>query len=370
MKVMSGTMSLRVRLCALSFRKERADYYDYLADIMEATSGRKTLRDIFRSDAQRYGMGHRRGVLSSHWAGQHQEVGGDLFETFRGTLPVDDLILIRMAQRGGAGALEQTLRDVAGVSRLVEQARQTLIATISAGVLACLVMVATIASMPLFTAPRIRHVFGMVPPEFVGPLTRRFYAFSDFVQNQGPSLVLAAVLAAYVAAWSLPNLVGRARRTLDEWSIWRLYRDFQSLRFLASLATMVKKRGNVTTALRDALEMQMEGARPWQRWQVEKMIARIDDGRVGSETFDTGIVDRETLWFLDDLIATRGMDAALLQVRSRIETRSVQRVAGKAAVMRWTMLLSAVGVLLAIVFWHLGVVNEMRGAMTNYYSSR
>ena len=100
------------------------------------------------------------------------------------------------------------------------------------------------------------------------------------------------------------------------------------------------------------------------------MISRIDDGRVGAETFDTGIVDRETLWFLTDLIAARGMDAALLRARSRIELRSLRSVARKATAARWTMLLGAVAVLLGLFFWHFAAINEMRSAMTNFYSSR
>ena len=360
----------RVRWAALRFRSDRADYYEYLADVMEGTGGKKTLREIFRGDAARYGTSHRRGVLSAYWAHRHQEVGGDLFETFRGTLPADDLVLLRMAQRGGAGALEQTLRDAAAVTRFVEQARNTFVSTMAVGVMAIVVLLVTIATIPLFTVPRLKQAFGLVPAEFIGTLSRRLYAFSAFVEGHFFSLMLATAAFAYLLAWSLPNLTGPLRARLDEWLIWRLYRDFHGIRFLASLATMVKKRGNVTTALRDALELQIDGASPWRRWHVEKMIARVDDGQVGSATFDTGIVDKETLWFLTDLIAAQGMDAALVRARSRVELRSVKDVATKAAVARWAMLLIAVGALFAILSWHFAVINEMRGAMTNYYSSR
>jgi len=177
-------------------------------------------------------------------------------------------------------------------------------------------------------------------------------------------------LVVYFVGWSLPNLTGRVRRVLDRHFIWRLYRDLQGIRFLASLATMVKRRGNVSTALREALELQVEGANPWRRWHLERMIAHIDDGRVGSATFDTGIVEPETLWFLADLIAARGMDSALQQTRARLEARSLRQVARRAMAARWVLLLAAVGVALSLVFWHVGVVNEMRSALTNYYSSR
>ncbi|MDX3907349.1 MAG: general secretion pathway protein [Pigmentiphaga sp.] len=360
---------LRVSWAAWRFRPGRADYYDYLADVMEASSGRKTLRDIFLDDARRYGT-HPRGVLAAYWAGRYQEGGGDLYETFRSTLPADDLVLIRMAQRGGAGALEQMLRDVAAVTRLVDETRQTLAGTLAVALAAVLVTFAMIVAVPLFTVPRLKRAFGMVPDEFAGILTRRLYAFAEFIQGHLFIATMLLALAIYFVAWSMPNLTGRMRRVLDRCFIWRLYRDLQGIRFLASLATMVKKRGNVTTALREALDLQVDGASPWRRWHLEQMIANIDDGRVGSATFDTGIIEPETLWFLTDLTAARGMDNALQQTRVRLEGRSLRQVAKKATAARWALLLTSVGVALAIVFWHLGVVHEMRAALINYYSSR
>jgi len=359
----------RVAWCAARFRAMRADYYDYLADIMDASGGRKTLRDIFLDDARRYGK-HPRGVLSAYWAERYQHVGGDLRETFRATLPDDDLALLRMAQRGGAGALEQTLRDVAAVTRLVDEARRTLTSTLAAALAAVLVSFVMIVAVPLFTVPRLKRAFGAVPDEFLGSLTRRLYAFAEIVHANLFVAVLVLGLAVYLVAWSLPNLTGRVRRVLDRCLVWRLYRDLQGIRFLASLATMVKRRGNVSTALREALDLQVEGAGPWRRWHLERMIANIDDGRVGSATFDTGIIEPETLWFLADLIAARGMDAALQQTRLRLEGRSLRQAARKALAARWVLLLAAVGVALSLVFWHLGVVNELRAALTNYYSSR
>ncbi|WP_296560315.1 general secretion pathway protein [Pigmentiphaga sp.] len=359
----------RVAWCAARFRAGRADYYDYLADVMEASGGRKTLRDIFLDDARRY-AGHARGMLSAHWAMRYQNAGGDLHETLRSTLPDDDLSLLRMAQRGGAGALEQTLRDVAAVTRLADEARRTLAATLSAALAAVLVSFGMIVAVPLFTVPRLKRAFGAVPDEFLGNLTRRLYAFAELIHGNLFVSVLALGLVVYFTGWSLPNLTGRVRRVLDRHFIWRLYRDLQGIRFLASLAAMVKRRGNVSTALREALELQVEGANPWRRWHLERMIANIDDGRVGSATFDTGIVEPETLWFLDDLIAARGMDRALQQTRARLEERSLRQVARRALAARWVLLLAAVGVALSLVFWHVGVVNEMRSALTNYYSSR
>src|SRR5690606_24449237 len=80
----------RLTLAAWRFRVLRADYYDYLADLMEGARGRKPLRDIFQDDARRYGPSTARGALCTHWLRAYEESGGDLFQAWHGTLPDED----------------------------------------------------------------------------------------------------------------------------------------------------------------------------------------------------------------------------------------------------------------------------------------
>lgn len=358
----------RVAWAARQFRAQRADYYEYLADVMAQGDGRRTLRTIFDDDARRYGRRRARGVLSAHWSHQFQQCGGDLLRTFSGTLPAEDLVPMAVAQRAGAGALEAALRDLAGATRLADQARAVFTGTVAAGVVALAVAVGAVLAMPFFTVPRLKQVFIAVPEDFWGATARRLFWLSDAVAAHALPVALSVAALAGVLGWSLAHLTGAWRARLDDWFIWRLYRDFQGMRFLALLAVTVRQRGHVDTRLRDALAVQLPGASAWKAWHLDRMIARIDRGHVGASTFETGLLDDDTRWFLADMIDARGMDTALQLARARVEHRTLRIVAARAALLRWTLLLGAVGVLVTLALWHVATIDELRRAMSQFYA--
>ena len=100
----------RLRWDALRFRAQRADYYDYLADVVEGTQGRKSLRDIFEDDARRYGPDTVRGRLCLHWAGAYLDAGGDLGVAWSETLPHNECRLLSCVQEEGGDGVA-ALRD-------------------------------------------------------------------------------------------------------------------------------------------------------------------------------------------------------------------------------------------------------------------
>jgi len=357
-------------LARRQFRAQRADYYEYLGSLMEQGDGRKTLHDIFEDDARRYGRRSVRGRLSARWAERFRESGGNLEQTFQGSLPNDDIALLRASQLAGAGALATSLHDVAGTARLLDRAKSGFLTTMMAAGIACCAMLLMLVATPLYTVPQLRRTFAVVPAEYWGKSTRALFGLADLLQaNLGLALIGLALLVG-LSAWSLPSLTGALRRRLDEWSIWRLYRDFHSIRFLALLGTMARQRGNVATPLRDALLAQMPGASAWKAWHLNRMLLLLDDGVVGAETFDTGLLDRETQWFLADMMAIHGVDAGLARTRQRIEGRIIVDVLRRALVLRWTILLFAVGALIGMTLWHFSVIDELRRAMQAYYAAR
>src|SRR5690606_21040706 len=159
----------------------------------------------------------------------------------------------------------------------------------------------------------------VVPAEYWGTGTRALFGLAGGLRAHLVPALCGMLAVIGLVAWSLPALKGRARTLLDEWSVWRLYRDFHGIRFLAMLGTMTRQRGNVATPLRDALLAQIPGASPWKTWHLNRMLVLLDDGVVGAETFDTGLLDRETRWFLTDMMAIHGVAAGLVRTRQRIE---------------------------------------------------
>ncbi|WP_144638667.1 general secretion pathway protein [Bordetella genomosp. 13] len=355
---------------AWRFRAARADYYAYLAEVLVALRGRKTLLDLFEDDARRYGAATVRGRLAQRWARRYQESGGDLAAAWADALPADECLLVASAQAAGGEALAEVLRDLARAVRLVRGLRDELTVTLAAGLAALGVAIALLCAVPYFTVPRLQHVFQGLPPEYLGPLTRRLYALADAVRRLLPLWSFALPAGALLVLWSLPNFTGRTRPALDGWAVWRLYRDFHAVRFLAMLSVLLRQRGNIDTRLREALAIFAWNARPWLAGHVTAMLARIDAGIVGEHSLDTGLFDRELWWFMADMIAAHGLAGGLQQARARIESHTVARVRRQAQAARWLLLLGATGAVLGLALWHYAVIDELRRALTQFHASR
>lgn len=352
------------------FQRYRADYYEYLADLIDSLQGRKTLRDMFDDDAHRHGAGTLRGRLARRWSRLYQESGGDLAAAWAGTMPDDERQLIAIAQRAGGDALASALRDLAATVRLVAQARDTLVATCAAGAVALAVAIGLLCAVPLFTVPRLQQVFQALPPDYHGGLTRGLYGLAEALRRWLAFWAVLLAGGAALAAWSMPAFTGPWRARLDSLLPWRLYRDFHAIRFLAMLAVLLRQRGNIDTRLRQALAALAWHARPWLAWHIGEMLGRVERGIVGADTFDTGLLDSETRWFMADVIAARGVEAGVAQARARIASRSLARVRRQALALRWVALLGAVSAVLGLALWHYGVIDELRRALTNFYASR
>lgn len=356
-------MKLPLYWVARRFRAQRADYYEYLSVLLVSLDGRRSLHDVFEADARRYGARSARGRLSEHWAERFRESGGDLAQTFADTLPGDDIALMRAAQLAGAGALGPALADVARTVRLLERARAGVVGALSGALVAAVVLIIVLLAVPLQTVPSLQSAFSSVPPELWGPRTRVLFGLAQLVSDFLPGLLALAAVLVFVVAASLPHYIGAGRTWLDAWLWWRVYRDFHGIRFLALLATLVAPRGNVATPLRDALLAQLPGASRWKAWHLNRMLERVDDGMVGAQTFQTGLLDAQTYWFLDDMLAIHGVGAGLVRTRERIEGRLLGQILRRALALRWAALGTVLTALLGLVFWHYAVVDELRRAL-------
>jgi len=352
------------------FRRKRADYYEYLSVLMDGMLGRRTLKDIFARDGGRYGNDTVRGRLSSQWARDYPRAGGDLYATWLGCFPLAELGLIRAAQLFGNTPLIHTLRDLADALRVEQRARSILAAALWSAGLGAVLLCAMFLAVPLLTVPRLRHTFSALPPEYHGDLTRALFDFSALVQAHWMIALALAAGGAALLTWSLPNLTGRARRQLEKFALWRIYRYVNSIRFLALLGIILERQGAGSTQLRTALSMQRSGASKWQDWHIEAMLKRVDSGLTGADTFDTGLLDRDLFWFLTDVVLARGLVAGLALTRERLKKRVLETVAARALAWRWCLLLSCVAGMLGLGLWHYAVVDELRRALMLFYASQ
>lgn len=365
---LSDAVPLDIRIAAFLFGSKRADYYRYLADMIEGTKGRMSLRDIFLGDADRYGS-TARGKLSRHWAERFAE-GGSLDRTFKGTLPKQDVAVIDTLQRQSAeGALEEGLRDLASNTGLIGSARTVILTTMAASLVCLALLLGLVMVMPSVTVPKIFDAFSMLPPSEYPESAQGLLDLSIFISSNWAWLTLGAFAFVGVCIWSLSNLTGPVRLFFDRYLIlWGIARDFESIRFLSNLAAVLRKRGNTVYGLREAIDMQTAGASRWRRHHVNRMLEIVDSGESSIDIFQTGMLDRETAWYISDLIQARGLSDALQFVRERLESKVLARIKTQSVLLSWTLMMAALAGSGYLMFWHMIAIDDLRLALQQYLS--
>jgi len=358
----------RVWIAARVFRSQRADYYEYLADLIDVTLGTKTLHSIFQNDAQRHASSRSRRFLSSVWLDRFPQTGGDLYSTWHGSLPIEDLLAIASAQYAGAQALLRTLRQLAEVVRLIDRAVDLLVTTAFVGVAGLLMALGSILSIPFLTVKQLRQVFAAVPPEFFSSWTKALFATADWLSAVWPTVVVLVLCFAGLVIWSFANWTGSLRGYADQFGPWAFYRRVQTVRFVALLAVTLSPGRHQGTRLREAICLQIQGASPWFARHLHTMVTRLDLGAHVIEALDTGLIDSEIWWYFTDLTQTLGLDEALNRTRIRTEAHALKRINTQAVYLRWVLLLLSLAIVLGIAFWHVQVFEELRQALSLHYS--
>lgn len=357
-----------VLMAAYLFRTQRADYYEYLADVMDSTAGAKTLQNIFYDDVSRYDATSPRGVLSRVWLERFPQAGGDLFSTWSGTLPLEDLLAIQSAQYSGSQALTKTLRQLAGVVNLIDGAQSSLVTTALAGLAGLFIAFGSVLSIPFFSAKQLQQVFSAVPPENFSGWTEALFATADFLSVIWPFVSVGLILCALLVLWSFASWTGLLRSVADKFGPWAFYRRVQTVRFVSLLAVTLTPGGSQGARLRDAIALQMQGATPWFAGHLHAMVTRLDLGANATDALETGLIDLEIWWYFTDLIQTLGLDEALHRARLRTERYALKRIQTQAVYLRWGALLFSLMIVLGIAFWHAQVFEELRQGLSLHYS--
>ncbi|WLW63627.1 hypothetical protein RA224_09450 [Achromobacter aegrifaciens] len=351
----------RVGQAARKFSRQRADWYEYLADIAEDTQGKRTILSILDGDAQRYGRSAR-GILSAYWAHKIVETG-NIGRTLHGTLPPKEVAEFVSLQSQDQAVLSSGLRDMAGIVRLNSKLRGILATTLLTSVLAVILLwLVIMVGIPYFSAPMIIDALPAVPRAYLSPYSQAFFDLAEWIRQSGVWLWVTTLVIAIAFQLSFPYLDGPIRRLLDGWGPYGLYRDVQGIGVISTAATAVKPRTGKTMQLRDAIELQLEGASRWLTGRLQAIQHRLEDSKAGAQVFDVGLMDRETYWYLEDLASTLGLDAALQRTRHRMESVVLKRVEKKANFFRWVILLSAVFAMASILGWHQSVLWDMQNA--------
>lgn len=353
-----------------SFRSTRHFYYTYLAELLADTRGKKTMLDIFRRDAQRY-EGTPRGVLTQLWSRKHED-GAGLVETWQGTLPATDLLVLGAAESaGGAGAIEAALADVARLAKRDTDSKSQFFSTILVGLFAVSLALGVSIGLPIYFVPLLKQSFSFVPLEMWGSHGQRLLAFSAWVDAWWPMLIAAVVGAGMGATLALPRWADSPRRAwLDRHFLpYRLYRDARAAEFVATLASVLKRRGNVSMNMREGLELIRARSTPWLAAHCTKMIMRLDhQTEEGAGALDTGLFSRESVFYMSDVMETLGPDEGLQVAGLRLETQIAETIARSAFWLRTVLVVSGVAVLFGMSAWMFLCLGELKTATALVFS--
>ncbi|WP_417251192.1 hypothetical protein [Castellaniella sp.] len=358
------------RLDAWRFSSQRADYLDYLHAVLHGAQGRLTLRELFDRDATRYGRRTVRGRLSQQWSLVCEASGGDLHVTWEGCFPDDERALLQLAQAFGNARLMACFQALARHLGLLIQARRMLWTTLGSAALALVVVSVLMLALPTWTVPALQQAFQGLPPAYHGAWAQRLFTFAGYLRVWGGGLPILTVALLSGGLFSLPRTSGYGRRLLDRFGPWRLYRNVQALRLLALITILLQPGTGHSTQLRPVIVLLFESASPWLAAHLRGMVARIDQGETGADAFDTGLLDRDVYWYLEDMVAARGLQEGLQIVHQRMSQVWFQRIQLQAQVLRWLVLLTGVASVLALGLWHYAAIDDLRRGWMMFQASQ
>lgn len=347
---------------ALRFRGQRADFYTYLAAVIEALEGRKTIKQILLSYADRHGATTCRGRLALHWADRLEDTG-DLAYAFQDSMPAQDVAILSMMQRIGGGAMPDGLRDLAALLQLNARILRIFVLTLLVALFGLLFALALTAALPTYIVPQLRASYGDISPDFHGVVSRRMFAYADFIDGNWMLLCAAGMACVPLVAWALPNWHGAWRDKCDRIGLLALYRNLQSIRFLVTLSIVVQPRRTAQNiGFREAMLMLSEHGSRWQNAHYDRILPNMQEGRIGAAAFNTGLLDADTYTYLDDMDEALGLNEALQRIRPRLEDRALRQAQRKAQFWRIVILAASILYMLGIYLAILAVTGEMRTA--------
>ncbi|HLR82353.1 MAG TPA: type II secretion system F family protein [Paenalcaligenes sp.] len=348
------------------FRRYRVEYLRYLAALLTNFSAQLTFKVIFKKEQQRYGRHHVRGRLAALWLQRLNQHGGDLAIAWRGSFSPELLQVIRVCQHYGSRSLMQALQFLAHQQEVLQRLRRQNQAVLWPAFLAIAVLCGALVLIPLFTVPELRRAFSYVPPEYYGPATRALFATADWLLRFGwliPLLALGVLIAVFI---SFSRYVGAGRLYMDRLEPWKSYRLMGAYNLLQTLGILLSLE-HVHLPLESAIHRLADTSIPWLRLRLVQIQKRIIQGHTGASSFATGLLDKEDLWFLADMSEGQSLEHACMAIAQRLAERIEDRLNRIVVVARWVVLLVGVTILLALLFWHYRVFEELRHGLINMF---
>lgn len=368
---MTPSIPLNVKLAIWQFNRSRADYYAYFAAKLTSAGGGIKIMQMFEDDVLRF-PGKTRGIIAEFWLQRYSANGANLAGAWEGTLPEDEVAVIRVAQDAGGDAVMHAVKDLARMAKLSDQVKQQAFMTMLAALIGLGVAAAMLTLFPIYVVSTLKKTYDFLPVEFWPSSAKKMMTYSDWVLSYGLYVLGVIALFGTYIHWSFDNLVNKSREWLDKKNvIYRTMRDLKGALFLYTMCTLTRRRGNTMFTLKQSLEIFMESARtPWLKWRIEQIVAGADaTGAIDIQAFNTGLLSEDMFYFLEDMEKAKGFSEGLEATANYVEETILERIIKKMYFYRWILLLVALSAGLSVFGWQFSIMYDMRGAMSNYLSS-
>lgn len=349
------------------FRRYRVEYLHYLSALLQRLAGQQTLKNIFSNEVQRYGERHVRGRLAQLWLDRLAIYGGDLARAWQGCFSPQTLQIVGIGQRYGVRSLTAVLSFLAEYQQSHQQLRRHALGVLWPAVFALLVVTVTLVLVPTLTVPELRHVFDVVPPEHYGRYTNLLFSVADWLERSGWLAGGVLLLGCVLVLSSFRYLTGPLRMFLDRYEPWKSYRLLGALHILQMLHVLLGLQ-HLRLPLKQAVDALSDTANPWFRMQIEQILERILHGQVGANSFATGLLEEEDLWFLNDMAQGHSLSSACALTATRLIERFERRLLHLSVLVRWGVLIFGIGVLAMLLFWHYQAFEELRRGLLNVFT--
>lgn len=218
-----------------------------------------------------------------------------------------------------------------------------------------MVMVAVLVVVSLFVVPKLTAI---ADPNDWERFARGLYLLSEFVIHYGVFVLAGTVAVVGFMGWSMANLVGPIRITLDRLPPWNIYRRIQGSIFLLNLGSMLK----AGVKLNDSLAISERHAGPWLKERVRGAINGTSVGynfgeALGNSGFE--FPDRESIRYLRTLSSLDGFDVSLSDfAQSSLKTTTKAVEVGAKVLMVCALALIVMFVLLVV-----GAISDIQAAI-------
>jgi hypothetical protein len=215
------------------------------------------------------------------------------------SMPLGDMVLLSAAD----SAADEDLVTIIGDLVTALENQQGAVKTIVQAMVSPLVLIPGVGAFAyILSSKSIPVIEKIAPPEVWTPFNDSVRGVANFINNYGLLFLFLSVVFIFGFSYCLPRWTGKLRLSLEQVnpaiSVWltpiapyllplSIYRDFQALMLLSSLAVLLK----TGKTLNEALEIISSRASPYLRYHVKRILNYIEEYPLEvSVAFTSGIL--------------------------------------------------------------------------------